>query len=193
MTDVRILVLSGSLRAGSYNTQLAGLVAKLAALADARVTQVSLADYPMPIFDQDLEQEKGVPDAAKRLKAQFQRHNGIFIASPEYNSSLTPLLKNTLDWMSRLADPGEPPAAAFKGRVFALGAASPGALGGIRGLIHLRTVMEISLGALVIPDMATVPNAASAFDEHGDLTNERSAAILQSVVRRLIDEARLRG
>lgn len=139
MNDVRILVLSGSIRAGSYNTQLAGLVAKHAALADARVTQISLADYPMPIFDQDLEKEKGLPDAARKLKAQFQRHNGVFIASPEYNTAVTPLLKNTLDWVSRQSEQGEAPASAYKDRVFALGAASPGALGGMRGLMGLRT------------------------------------------------------
>ena len=109
MKDVRILVLSGSIRAGSYNTQLAGLVAKHAALADARVTQISLADYPMPIFDQDLEKEKGLPEAARKLKAQFQRHNGVFIASPEYNTAVTPLLKNTLDWVSRQSEQGEAP------------------------------------------------------------------------------------
>jgi NAD(P)H-dependent FMN reductase len=193
MGDARILVLSGSVRAESYNTRLAGLVAKYAALADAKVTRISLADYPLPIFDQDLEAEKGVPEAARKLKAQFQRHNGIFIASPEYNTAITPLLKNTLDWMSRLSEQGEPPAAAFKERVFAIGAASTGALGGMRGLIGLRTIMEIGLGALVIPDMVTVPGAASAFDEHGELTNDRATGMLQAMVRRLIDEARMRG
>ncbi len=192
MKDVRILVLSGSIRAGSYNTQLAGLVAKHAALADARVTQISLADYPMPIFDQDLEKEKGLPEAARKLKAQFQRHNGVFIASPEYNTAVTPLPKNTLDWVSRQSEQGEAPASAFKDRVFALGAASPGALGGMRGLMGLRTIMEIGLGALVIPDMITVPAAGSAFDEHGELTNERASKMLQTMVRRLIDEIRLR-
>ena len=137
MTDVRILVLSGSIRSGSYNTQLAGLVAKHAALADAKVTQISLADYPMPIFDEDLEKEKGLPEGARKLKAQFKRHNGVFIASPEYNTAVTPLLKNTLDWVSRQSEQGEAPASAFKDRVFALGAASPGALGGMRGLMGL--------------------------------------------------------
>lgn len=131
------------------------------------MTQISLADYPMPIFDQDLEKEKGLPDAARKLKAQFQRHNGVFIASPEYNTAVTPLLKNTLDWVSRQSEQGEAPASAYKDRVFALGAASPGALGGMRGLMGLRTILEIGLGALVIPNMVTVPNAGSAFDEHG--------------------------
>ncbi|WP_417769906.1 NADPH-dependent FMN reductase [Stappia sp.] len=193
MQDVRILVLSGSIRSGSYNTQLAGLVAKYAALSDAQVTQVSLADYPMPIYDADLEKEKGAPEAARKLKAVFQKHNGVFIASPEYNTAITPLLKNTLDWVSRLSGEGEPPAAAFRNRVFALGAASTGALGGIRGLIGLRTILEIGLGALVIPDMGMVPNAKSAFDEHGEPVNERTARLLQAMVDRLIAEVKLRG
>ncbi len=193
MQDVRILVLSGSIRAGSYNTSLAGLVAKYAAMADARVTQISLADYPLPIYDGDLEKEKGVPEPARKLKAVFQKHNGVFIASPEYNTAVTPLLKNTIDWVSRLSGEGEPPAAAFKDRVFALGSASTGGLGGIRGLIGLRTILEIGLGALVIPDMGMVPNAGSAFDEHGELTNERSAKLLQAMVDRLIAEVKLRG
>jgi NAD(P)H-dependent FMN reductase len=192
MKDIRILVLSGSIRAASFNTRLAGLVAKRAALEGADVAQISLADYPLPIFDQDLEKEKGVPQEARRLKTLFQRHDAIFIASPEYNTAVTPLLKNTLDWVSRLSDSGEPPAAAFRNRVFALGAASPGALGGIRGLMGLRTILEIGLGALVIPEMVTVPNAGSAYDEHDDLTNERASEMLKTMVARMIEEARLR-
>lgn len=117
MTDIRILVLSGSIRTGSYNTKLAALAAKTAAMADAKVTQISLADYPLPIYDGDLEADTGVPENARKLKAVFQQHNGVFIASPEYNTAVTPLLKNTLDWVSRLSDKGEPPAAAFRNRV----------------------------------------------------------------------------
>lgn len=193
MQDVRILVMSGSIRAGSLNTRLAGLVAKSLALADAEVTRVSLADYPMPIYDGDLEREKGVPETARRLKALMRKHNGVFIASPEYNTAVTPLLKNTIDWVSRRSDEGEAPTSVFKDRVFALGAASPGQFGGMRGLMGLRTILEIGLGALVIPDMAVVPSAAHAFDERGELKNERSAELLQVMVRRLIEEVRLRA
>jgi NAD(P)H-dependent FMN reductase len=193
MTTVRILTFSGSIRSGSFNTKLADLVARRAAAAGAEVTQVSLADYPMPIYNGDLEKDEGVPEAAKALKKVMQAHDGIFIASPEYNTSVSPLLKNTLDWVSRLSDEGEPPAAAFRNRVFALGAASPGALGGIRGLMGLRTIMEIGLGALVIPDMSTVPAAASAFDDDGSLSNERAAGLLDAMVKRLISEASLRA
>ncbi len=192
MRHPKILVFSGSIRDGSYNGLLAGTIAKRLALADADVSLISLGDYPMPIYDGDLETSDGVPENARRLKQLMQRHAGIFIASPEYNTSISPLLKNTLDWVSRLSDPGEP-SAAFKNRVFALGAASTGRLGGIRGLMGLRTILEIGLGALVIPEMSTVANAKTAFDEHGDLKDETAAKLADKTVRRLIAEARLRG
>ncbi|WP_029057819.1 NADPH-dependent FMN reductase [Stappia stellulata] len=193
MKDVRILVFSGSTRSGSFNTKLADVVARRVDAAGAQATHLSLADYPMPIYNGDMEANEGVPEAAKALKAVMQEHHGVFIASPEYNTSVSPLLKNTLDWVSRLSADGEPAAAAFKNRVFALGAASPGALGGIRGLMGLRTIMEIGYGALVIPDMATVPGAASAFDDQGGMTNERTAGLLDAMVQRLIAEAALRA
>lgn len=192
MRHPRILVFSGSVRGGSYNTQLAALVAKRLVLADADVTRISLSEYSMPIYDGDQEREKGVPEAAHKLKRLMQEHQGVFIACPEYNTAITPLLKNTLDWVSRLNDPGEPPAAAFKNRIFAIGSASTGALGGIRGLIGTRTILEIGLGALLIPDMVMVPNAAEAFDDKGDLRNERSMASLDAMVKRLISETQAR-
>ncbi len=192
MRHPRILVFSGSVRGGSYNTQLAALVAKRLVLADADVTRISLSEYSMPIYDGDQEREKGVPEAAHKLKRLMLEHQGVFIACPEYNTAITPLLKNTLDWLSRLNDPGEPPAAAFKNRVFAIGSASTGALGGIRGLIGTRTILEIGLGALLIPDMVMVPNAAEAFDSKGDLRNERSTASLDAMVKRLISETQAR-
>ncbi|MEH0071004.1 NAD(P)H-dependent oxidoreductase [Pannonibacter sp. Pt2-lr] len=125
MRHPKILVFSGSIRGGSLNTRLAGLAAKRLALADAEVTRISLADYQMPIYDGDLEQEKGPPEAARKLKRLMQEQHGVFIACPEYNAGMTPLLKNTLDWVSRVADQGEAPGIAFKNRVFCLGAASP--------------------------------------------------------------------
>lgn len=190
MRHPRILVFSGSIRGGSYNTQLAALVAKQLVLADADVTRISLADYPMPLYDGDQEREKGAPEAAHKLKRLMQEHQGVFIACPEYNTAITPLLKNTLDWLSRLNDPGEPAAAAFKGRIFAIGAASTGALGGIRGLIGTRTILEVGLGAFLIPEMVMVPNAADAFDDKGDLRNERSMASLDAMVKRFLSETR---
>jgi chromate reductase len=126
MRQPRILLFSGSARAGSHNSKLAALVTKKLALADADVTLVSLKDYPMPLFDADLETRDGVPQNAQKLKRMMQQQDGVFIACPEYNAGITPLLKNTLDWISRVSDPGEPSSPAFKDRVFALGAALSG-------------------------------------------------------------------
>ncbi len=192
MRHPKILVFAGSIRSGSHNGKLAGYVAKRLALADADVTQISLADFPLPIFDADLEKEEGIPENAKRLKQLFEKQQGVFIASPEYNTAITPLLKNTLDWLSRPSGSGEPHSLVFRKRVFAVGAASPGQLGGMRGLIGLRTIMEIGLGALVIPEMISVPAAGSAFDNHGDLVEGPAAKRAGVLVQRLIDEARLR-
>ncbi len=187
----RILVLSGSARSGSFNTKLAALVGKRLALTEAEVTRISLADYPLPLYDGDLEAERGVPQNAQILKSLFLEQEGIFIACPEYNAGITPLLKNTLDWISRASAPGEPSSSAFKNRVFALGAASPGAFGGMRGLIGARTIMEVGLGAMVIPQMISVPGAKSGFDLKGDLVDERASAQLDALVQALLRQSQL--
>ena len=182
----KILVLAGSIRAGSFNAKLAAAATKELALMDAEVTRISLADYPMPIYDGDLEAKSGQPDNALKLKRHFMAHHGIFIVSPEYNASITPLLKNTLDWISRVREGGEPPLAAYKNRVFALGGASPGPWGGMRSHMALRQVLEIGCGALVIPEYITVREATTAFDERDALHDERSAKLLKSVLERLV-------
>lgn len=190
MRQPRILLFSGSARAGSHNSKLAALVSKKLALADADVTLVSLADYPMPLYDGDLEKRDGVPQNAQKLKRMIQQQDGVFIACPEYNAGITPLLKNTLDWISRVSDPGEPSSPAFKDRVFALGAASPGAFGGMRGLIAMRTILEVGLGAWVIPQMVSVSRAAQGFDSQGDLTDERAARQLEALTGALLQHTR---
>jgi NAD(P)H-dependent FMN reductase len=144
----------------------------------------------LPLYDGDLEAAEGVPPAALALKRLFGGHAGIFIACPEYNASVTPLLKNTLDWVSRVREDGEPPLAAYKGRVFAIGSASPGAFGGFRAQMALRQVLEIGLGALVLPDGVAVPEAHKAFAEDGTLANPRSAAALTALAARLVAAAR---
>ena len=191
MANPKILVFAGSIRTGSFNARLAALAAKEFAAAEADMTLISLADYPMPLYDGNLEAASGPPENAVRLKRLIGQHQGVFIASPEYNASITPLLKNTLDWVSRVRDGKEPPLAAYKNRVFALGAASNGAYGGMRSLIALRQVLELGCGALVIPEQIAVREAAQAFDEMDNLKDERSASLLKSVVRRLIDMARM--
>jgi NAD(P)H-dependent FMN reductase len=186
----KILVFAGSIRAGSFNARLAALAAKELALAGADVTRISLEDYPLPLYDGDLEAASGVPANALRLKQMMAAHRGVFIASPEYNASVTPLLKNTIDWISRVRERGEPPLAVFKDRAFALGGASDSAYGAVRSLMALRQVLELGCGALVIPEQVTVFRASEAFDEMDNLTEERVANALKRVLQRLIDTAR---
>ena len=191
----KILVFAGSIRTGSFNARLAALAAKELALAGADVTRISLEDYPLPLYDGDLEAKylevkSSVPANALKLKQTMAAHQGVFIASPEYNASVTPLLKNTIDWISRVRERGEPPLAVFKNRAFALGGASDSAYGAVRSLMALRQVLELGCGALVIPEQVTVFRASEAFDELDNLNEEGAANALKRVLQRLIDTAR---
>ena len=190
MAPPKILVFAGSFRTGSFNARLAALAAKELAFIDADVTHISLADYPMPLYNGDLEHSSGQPENAVKLKRMMMQHRGVFIASPEYNASLTPLLKNTLDWISRVRENNEPPLAAYHNRVFALGAASNGTLGGMRSLMALRQMLELGTGALVIPEQISVRAAATAFDDSDNLRDEGLAKLLKSVLQRLVDVAK---
>lgn len=191
MPSPKILVIPGSLRAGSFNVKLAALMVKELTLLDVEVNRISLEDYPLPIYDANLENKAGPPANALALKQMICAHQGIFFASPEYNASISPLMKNSIDWVSRVRERNDPPLAAFKGRVFALGAASPGPFGGMRGLLALRQSLEIGCGALVIPDQITVMNAEHAFSEKDELADTRSANHLRGVAQRLVEAARL--
>ena len=182
MPQPRILVFAGSIRTGALSARLAALAAKELTLLDAEVSLISLADYPMPVYDADLEAREGPPEAARKLRALLASHRGVFIATPEYNASIPPLLKNTIDWISRVRDPVDP----FKERVFAIGATSNGRLGGYRGLIALRQVLELGLGALVLPEQVAIQEASQAFDEAGGLRDERSAKLLRAALTRLM-------
>lgn len=193
MPSPKILVIPGSLRAGSHNARLAALATKEFALADADVTRISLADYPLPIYDADLATRAGPPPNAAKLKQIVSLHRGVFIASPEYNASITPLLKNAIDWISTVRERDEAPLAAYQNRAFALGAASPGRSGGMQSLIALRQVLAVGCRALVIPEQVTVPDATQAFDDMDELKDARAGAQLKTVVRKLIDYARLMG
>lgn len=189
MRNPKILVLTGSNRSGSHNGRLADLAMTELVRADAEVTRIALADYPLPLYDADLEVRDGVPETARLLKRQFQAHQGVFIASPEYNAGVTPLLKNTLDWLSRLSERGEPRKAAFKERIFAVGSTGTGQFGGMRALLSLRTILEVGLGALVLPEQVCLPHAGDAFAEDGSLRDERVTAALREQMRRLVREA----
>jgi chromate reductase, NAD(P)H dehydrogenase (quinone) len=191
MTVPKILVIPGSLRAKSYNVRLAALASKELILADADVTRISLVDYPLPIYDADSAESSGPPQNAVKLKRLMSAHQGVFIASPEYNASIAPLIKNTIDWISTVRERGDSPLAAYQNRVFALGGASPGRSGAIHSLLALRQVLAVGCRALVIAEQVTVPNAEQAFDEMDELTDARAAGELKVVVRKLVDTARL--
>ena len=186
MNPTKILVFAGSIRSGALSAKLAAAAAKELALADAEVTQISLADYPLPIYDGDLEAEKGVPENATALARLIIAQRGVFIATPEYNHSLPPLVKNTLDWVSRIKHTGTMP---YRHKVYGMGATSDGRFGGARAIIELRKVLATSLGAIVIPSRIEVPLAQHAFDESGELIEEVNAKMLKTVCRQLVDFA----
>jgi chromate reductase len=183
MAPARILVFGGSIRTGSFSAQLAALAAKELAILDAEVSLISLADYPLPIYDGDLEAKKGVPDNAKKLRATMNEHSGIYIATPEYNASVPPLLKNTIDWVSRSGAGGEDP---YRRCIFALGSTSNGRFGGYRALMALRAVLELGLQALVLPNQVALSHVANAFDEAGNLKDPAVAKLLHTSLTRLI-------
>lgn len=170
MSDApRILALAGSLRAGSYNRRVLAVAADGARTAGADVTGIDLRDFPLPVYDADLESASGLSAAALALKERFRAAEGLLIASPEYNAAISGTLKNVLDWVSRPA-PGEKPLACFKGKVAALCSASTGALGGIRGLASVRVVLG-NLGVVLLPDQVALPKAAEAFDADGNVAD----------------------
>jgi NAD(P)H-dependent FMN reductase len=190
MRIVKILVIPGSLHLASHNVRLAALAAKELALAEAEVTRISLADYPLPLFDAEMMAEIGPPQHAVQLQRMLEAHQGVFVTSPEYSASVTPLVKNTIDWLSRSRGRGEPNYAAFRNRAFAIGAASSGPNGGTRSLMALRQILELGCGALVIPEQIAVGNAGEAFDDMDNLKDQSDAAALKAMARRLVELAR---
>jgi NAD(P)H-dependent FMN reductase len=179
----RILAFAGSTRRESLNKKLVQHAAKGAREAGAEVTLLDLRDLPLPLFDQDLEAEHGMPDNGARLKKLFIDHDGLLIAAPEYNSSVTAVLKNAIDWVSRPA-PGESPLVAFRGKVVTLMSASPGALGGLRGLVHVRSILG-NIGAIVLPDQVAVAKAHEAFQPDGSLTDPKQQAGIEALGKTL--------
>ena len=191
MAIPKVLVLSSSTRTGSYNTKLAALAAKELTLGDADVTRISLTDYDLPVYDADLDARAGQPANALRLKQMIMAHHGVFIASAEYTASVTPALKNAIDWVSRVRERGDPANAAFRHRVFAIAAASVEPGGGQHGLMALRQILEAGCGALVIPEQVVVSDAAQAFDAMDNLTEPRLANALRAQLSRLSEMAQL--
>lgn len=191
MPTPKILVLPGSTRPGSHNVRLAALAAKELTQLDADVTRISLADYELPIYEAELEARGGPPHNAVKLKQMFMAHQGVFIASPEYSASVTPLLKNALDWISRVRERGDPTYAAFKNRVFAIASAAPGRSGGLRSLMALRQILELGCGALVIPEQVAIPQADSAFNDMDEINDTHTANLLHAELARLVEMVRI--
>ncbi|MGE0711705.1 MAG: NADPH-dependent FMN reductase [Planctomycetota bacterium] len=181
---VRLLCFAGSLRRASLNKQLAALAAERARALGAEVTLVDLKDFPLPVYDGDLEEESGIPEHGVRLKELFVAHDGLLLSCPEYNSSITGALKNAIDWVSRPAS-NEPPLVAFRGKTAALLAASPGALGGLRGLVTVRSILG-NLGVIVVPSQLAVPRAHEVLKD-GALTDPGQDKSLARVVQELVE------
>ncbi len=164
----KILAFAGSSRKDSINKKLVKIAADAAAKEGAIVTVIDLADYPMPLFNQDLEQQQGMPEKAHDFKQLLVGHDGFLIASPEYNSAFSPLLKNVIDWASRAESDDEPPLLAYRGKFASIMAASPGGLGGIRGLVFLRMLLN-NIGVTVLPEQQAISQAFKAFSTNGTL------------------------
>ncbi len=185
MNAPKVLAFAGSLRADSFNKKLVKIAAQGARSAGAKVTYLDLRDYPLPVFDQDLETKDGPPGNARKLKELLKDHEGFLIAAPEYNSSITGALKNMIDWTSRPAS-GEAPLACFDGKSAALMSASPGALGGLRGLVHVRSILG-NIGTLVLPDQVSIPAAHEAFNADGSLKDPKKQKAVEDLGKDLTD------
>lgn len=179
MGPIKIVAFAGSLRSGSHNKKLIRIAAAGARAAGAQVTELDLRDVPMPLYDGDIEREHGLPPNAKVFKRLLVEHHGMLISSPEYNSAFPAVLKNAIDWASRL-EPNEPALAAFKGKIAGLMAASPGHLGGVRGLAVLRSILS-NIGVIIIPTQLAISRATDAFDEDGSLKDEGQQAAIEVI------------
>lgn len=179
--EQKVLAFAGSARKDSYNKKLINAASEIARGLGASVTVIDLKDYPMPLYDADLEAQKGLPESAKRLRNLMMSHEKIMIASPEYNASIPALLKNALDWVSR-AENGSWSNEAFKGKKFALMSASPGKSGGARGLVHLRSIIEAN-GGVVIAKQVTIPEAHQYFTKNSGTENKALKEEVQQLLQ----------
>jgi len=181
----KLAFFAGSTRQASFNRKLARAACDLARGHGFSADLIELADYPMSLYNGDVEVGEGPPENARRLRDVLRAYQGIFIASPEYNASLTPLLKNSLDWMTRVRDGEEPGLALFRNRVFAISGAATGRYGAMRSLIALRQVLELGMGVLVLPDQIALSGADKAFGDNGALVDPAMRDLLAAVVGKL--------
>jgi chromate reductase, NAD(P)H dehydrogenase (quinone) len=188
VTALKFLVIPGSLRTGSHNVRLAAAAAYEFAQAGLDVTRISLGDFPLPIYDGDLQAKSGVPKNAVNLKRMISAHHGVLVVTPEYNSSVPALLKNTIDWITRVQDTNETRGQVFRERPFAIAAASAGRLGGTRALAALRLILS-ACHATVIPNQLALSFADQAYDDMDKLKNPADIEALKALVRQLSDVA----
>jgi chromate reductase len=186
VSSLKILVIPGSLRTGSHNVKLAAAAAYEFAQAGVDATRISLGDFPLPIYDGDLQAKSGVPKNAVNLKRMIGAHHGVLFVTPEYNSSVPPLLKNMIDWITRVQDTHEIRGQVFRERPFAIAAASEGRLGGTRALAALRLILS-ACHATVIPNQLALSFATQAYDDMDRLKNSADSEALKALVRQLID------
>lgn len=175
----RILAFAGSARKDSWNRKVLEVLAAGARAAGAEVTVVNLGDYPLPVYDGDVETSEGLPENALALKQLLSDHDGYLISTPEYNSSIPPLLKNSIDWASRPVD-GAPGMGWARGKVAAVVSASPGALGGLRALGVVRTLIA-NIGIMLIPQKRAIGGVSKMFDAAGTMTDEKTREALESI------------
>ena len=178
----KILAFAGSTRAGSFNKKLVSIAASGARAAGAKVTYLDLRDLPMPLYDGDLEIQQGLSDNVKKFRALLIEHDGLLISAPEYNSGISGVLKNAIDWASRPL-PGEAPLACFVGKIAVIMSASPGVLGGLRGLVQVRSILS-NIRVLVLPDQIAIPKADEAFNADGTLKDAKQQAAIEALGRR---------
>jgi chromate reductase, NAD(P)H dehydrogenase (quinone) len=179
MAMPKILAFAGSLRKDSFNKKLIKIAADGARRAGAEVTLIDLKDYPLPIYDGDIEAATGIPENGLKLKKLFVEHDGLLLSCPEYNSSITAVLKNTIDWVSR-SQPGEQALSGFVGKIATIMSASPGALGGLRGLVHVRAILG-NISVVVLPEQIAVTKAHEAFNADGTLKDAKMQASIEGL------------
>ena len=184
MSQAKILAFAGSLRKDSFNKKLVRIAVEGAKSAGAAVTLIDLKEFLLPVYDGDVEAAEGLPANAKKLKEIFLQHQGLLIASPEYNSSIPGGLKNMIDWVSRAESKDEPSLACFSKKVAAIMSASPGGLGGLRALVPLRAMLG-NIGVLVLPGQIAVSRADGAFDEKGALKDAKQDAAVRKLAAEL--------
>lgn len=192
MSNPKILAFAGSLRSDSYNKKLVKIASEGAREAGGEVTVIDLRDYPLPIYDQEIEDRQGLPENALKLKDLFLQNQGFLIASPEYNSTFSGVLKNVIDWVSRQATPNEVYLQCFSNKAAILMSASPGQLGGLRGLVHLRMVLG-NINTLVLPNQKTISQADQAFTPEGQLRDAKQESAIKNLGKTLVDFLKKNG